>query len=143
MQYKPIVLGPCPPIARKPHMAQIHNSSMAFALLKAHYNPLREEFWLITLNTCLKEIGTSMISRGTLNFCLVHPRDLFREALVANAYALIIAHNHPSLNLQPTPEDLELTKKLTTIAEIIEIPIIDHIIFSDENYFSFKENNLI
>ncbi len=84
-----------------------------------------------------------MISRGTLNFCLVHPRDLFREALVANAYALIIAHNHPSLNLQPTAEDIELTKKLTLIAGIIEIPIIDHLIFSDENYFSFKENNLI
>ena len=133
----------CPRIARKPHMAQIHNSSIAFSILKGRYNPLREEFWLITLNTCLQEISTTMISRGTLNFCLVHPRDLFREALVANAYAMIIAHNHPSLNLQPTPEDLELTKKLTLIAGIIEIPIIDHIIFSDENYFSFKENNLI
>ena len=116
---------------------------MAFKLLKDRYNPLREEFWLITLNTCLKEISTVMISRGTLNFCLVHPRDLFREAILANAYAIIIAHNHPSQLLEPTPEDLELTKKLSTIAGLIEIPIIDHIIFSDKNYFSFKENNLI
>lgn len=137
----------CLPIARKQHMAQtniqIHSSSLAFELLKKRYNPLREEFWLITLNTCLSEINTTMISRGTLNFCLVHPRDLFRQAIMDNAYAIIIAHNHPSLNLEPTPEDLKLTKKLISIADTIEIPILDHIIFGDSNYYSFKENKLI
>lgn len=84
-----------------------------------------------------------MISRGTLNFCLVHPRDLFREALKANSFALIIAHNHPSLNTSPTPEDLLLTRKLVKISKIIEIPILDHIIFTDLKYYSFKENKLI
>ena len=84
-----------------------------------------------------------MISRGTLNFCLVHPRDLFREALKANSFAIIIAHNHPSLNTLPTPEDLLLTRKLVKISKIIEIPILDHIIFTDAKYYSFKENKLI
>ena len=124
-------------------MSPIHNSQLAFNLLKTHFNGLCEEFWLINLNTCLEMQSLKMISRGTLNFCLVHPRDLFREALAANSYAMIIAHNHPSLNISPTAEDLLLTRRLVKISKIIEIPILDHIIFTDENYFSFKENQLI
>lgn len=73
----------------------------------------------------------------------MHPRDLFREALMANSYAIIIAHNHPSYNTEPTIEDLKLTRKLVKISKTIEIPIFDHIIFTDQNYYSFKENKLV
>lgn len=124
-------------------MSPIHNSQLAFNLLKAQFNELCEEFWLINLNSCLEMQSLKMISRGTLNFCLVHPRDLFREAIRANSFALIIAHNHPSLNTNPTDEDLLLTRKLVKISKIIEIPILDHIIFTDAKYYSFKENRLI
>lgn len=124
-------------------MSDIHNSQNAFNLLKPCFNPFCEEFWLINLNSCLAAQNLKLISRGTLNFCLVHPRDLFREALHANSYAIIIAHNHPSFNTEPTVEDLALTKKLIRISKIIEIPILDHIIFTDKEYYSFKENKLI
>jgi DNA repair protein RadC len=124
-------------------MDQISNAQAAFLKLKLHFNPDCEEFWLLTLNTQLCTLNTTLLSRGTLNFCLVHPRDLFRKAILDNAYQLIIAHNHPSLCVKPTSADIALTKRLKRISKLIEIPIIDHIIFSKENYFSFKENKLI
>jgi DNA repair protein RadC len=124
-------------------MRQINNSQNAFELLRSNFNPLCEEFWLITLNAQLYTINTTLISRGTLNFCLVHPRDIFRCAVHDNALSLILAHNHPSLALNPSNQDIQLTKKLIRISKIIEIPIIDHLIFSSEFYFSFKENNLL
>jgi DNA repair protein RadC len=124
-------------------MSPIHNSQAAFSLLQPKFNQFNEEFWAINLNSCLAPVSLVLISKGTLNFCLVHPRDLFREAIKANSYALIIAHNHPSLNTQPTNDDIKLTNKLVKIAKLIEIPILDHIIFSQEAYYSFKENQLI
>lgn len=124
-------------------MNQIQNSHNAFELLKHNFNPLCEEFWLITLNAQLYVINTTLISRGTLNFCLVHPRDIFRCAVRENAFSLILAHNHPSQELKPSLQDIKLTKRLLKISRLIEIPIIDHLIFSKEFYFSFKENNLI
>lgn len=124
-------------------MSEIHNSNMAFECLKNLFNPDVEEFWLLPLDVSLTLKAPLMLSRGTLNYCLVHPRDIFREAIRSNAYALIVAHNHPSLQVQPSLEDIQLTKKLLRIAKLIEIPIIDHIIFTNSKYFSFKENNLI
>ena len=124
-------------------MAQINNCDDAFEQLKTQFNPYSEEFWLMTLNTQLELIRLSLVAKGTLNFCLVHPRDVFRQALSDNAFNLIVAHNHPSLNVQPTLEDLKLTKKLIKISKLIEIPVVDHLIFTNDSYFSFKKNNLI
>ncbi|MGZ3726741.1 MAG: JAB domain-containing protein [Pseudobdellovibrio sp.] len=124
-------------------MAQINNCDDAFEQLKSNFNPYCEEFRLLTLNTQLELIRITLIAKGTLNFCLVHPRDVFREALMDNAFTLIIAHNHPSLNVQPTLEDLKLTKKLVKLSHLIEIPIVDHLIYTEVQYFSFKKNNLI
>ncbi|MBC7458561.1 MAG: JAB domain-containing protein [Bdellovibrionaceae bacterium] len=124
-------------------MSPIHNSRLAFELLQTSFNPDAEEFWLITLNTDLSTKGLSLIAKGTLNYCPVHPRDLFREAIRANAYAMIIAHNHPSRNPAPTKEDIVLTKKLCKIARLLEIPILDHLVFTDKAYYSFKEHHLI
>lgn len=124
-------------------MSPIHNSRVAFDLLKCKFNAESEEFWLINLNSQLELTSTMLIAKGTLNYCPIHPRDLFREAVKANSFAIIIAHNHPSLDPSPTPEDIKLTKKLCKIAQLIEIPILDHIIFTDYRYFSFKENKLV
>lgn len=143
MHYKSIRIGLYINIACNQIMLPIHNSQFAFNLLKSNFNQFAEEFWLINLNSCLIAQNLKLISKGTLNFCLVHPRDLFREALMSNSYAIIIAHNHPSLDTQPTIEDIKLTKKLVTISQLIEIPILDHIIFTDQYYYSFKEHNLI
>jgi len=129
--------------ANTQEMSSIHNSQKAFQLLQKQFNPDCEEFWLISLKTDLTSHHFTLIAKGTLNYCAVHPRDLFREAIRSNAYAMIIAHNHPSLDVRPTTEDIQLTKKLVRLAKMLEIPILDHIIFSDSTYFSFKENKLI
>ena len=124
-------------------MSPIYNSLLAFKLLKPIFNPDVEEFWTLFLNSDLSVISKLLVAKGTLNYCPVHPRDLFREAVRLNCYALIIAHNHPSRNPFPTDEDIKLTKKLTKAASLLEIPILDHIIYTDKNYFSFKEKKLI
>lgn len=124
-------------------MSPIHNSQLAFKLLKPIFNPHVEEFWTIFLNADLSVLSKQLVAKGTLNYCPVHPRDLFREAVKLNSFALIIAHNHPSLNPTPTEEDIKLTKKLVKIAKILEIPILDHIIYTNKIYFSFKEKKLI
>ncbi|MBC7466543.1 MAG: JAB domain-containing protein [Bdellovibrio sp.] len=124
-------------------MSQIHNSRFAFDLLKTKFNPDAEEFWLLTLNSSLTLTGTLLIAKGTLNYCSVHPRDLFRECLRANAFAFIMAHNHPSLDVQPSDEDIKLTNRFLKIAKLLEIPMLDHLVFTDTAYYSFKENNLL
>ncbi len=116
------------------------NSHHAAQVLYPLFNTKQEEFYVITLRSDLTVIDTHMISRGTVNHVLVHPRDLFRQAITDNAYSVIIAHNHPSGNVSPTPEDLVLTKKLVKCGKLLEIPILDHIIFDSSKYHSFKEN---
>ncbi len=124
-------------------MSQIHNSHAAFQILKSKFNPTCEEFWLLTLNSTLALTNTILLAKGTLNYCPVHPRDLFRECLSANAFTFLIAHNHPSLDVTPSDADLKLTRKLFKLSQLVEIPMADHIIFSDRNYFSLRENNSI
>ena len=124
-------------------MSPIHNSQLAFDHLKEKFNPEVEEFWLLTLNSVLKLTHSLMLSKGTLNSCQVHPRDLFRECLRSNAFTFIMAHNHPSLLVTPSPDDIKLTRRMYKIGLLMEIPLADHLIFTDKTYFSFRENGLI
>ena len=124
-------------------MSEIHSSQQAFQYLKQHFNCCVEEFWLISLSPSLQLIELTLVARGTVNYCSVHPRDVFRHAIHQNAYAIIIAHNHPSGQTEPSVEDIKLTNKLMKISKLLEIPILDHIVFTKMNFFSFKENNLI
>lgn len=121
----------------------VSNSRSAFELLKDQFNPNAEEFWGLFLNNHLSVIDFKLIHRGTVDSCSIHPRDLFREAIKLNSCAVIIAHNHPSRNIEPSVSDLKLTKKLKKIGLLIQIPVIDHVIFSDFNYYSFKEHQSI
>ncbi len=130
-------------IAIKQHMIQISNSLAAFKYLKPYFNRNCEEIWLITLNTQMIVINLHLISRGTLNYCLAHPRDIFRPVLKDNSYTLIIAHNHPSSDPMPTQQDILMTQKLLRISKLIEVNLIDHIVFTENDYFSFNENSLI
>lgn len=124
-------------------MSVIDNSRQAFQHLKQHFNDCVEELWLLSLSPGLNLKGLELISRGTVNYCPIHPRDIFRQAMAKNAYAIIIAHNHPSGQIEPSLQDIQLTKKLIKISKLIEIPILDHIIFSQTEFYSFKENKLL
>ncbi|HBF5866214.1 TPA: DNA repair protein RadC [Clostridioides difficile] len=105
-------------------------------------NPDREHFIVLGLSTNNKISVISTISIGTLNSSLVHPREVFKTAILSNCNKIIISHNHPSGNCTPSQEDKNITSRLINSGNLLGINILDHIIISDESYFSFKENEL-
>ena len=111
--------------------------------LKVFANSEVENFGIILLdgNHKVKEIRA--ISVGTVNRSIVHPREVFKEAIRKNAAAVLVFHNHPSGNTEPSNEDVQTTKSLMEASNIIGIPILDHIIISPYNYFSFVEHDLL
>lgn len=103
----------------------------------------KEHFVSITLNGGHDIIEIHVVSVGTVNKSLVHPREVFGPAIKENAAAIILCHNHPSGNSDPSKEDIETTKKMLAAAEILGITVLDHIIISCEKYFSFLEHELL
>ena len=103
----------------------------------------KEHFKLILLNPRNKIIGISTISVGTLNASLVHPREVFKDAIKHSAASVVLAHNHPSGDPEPSEDDLKITKKLVESGTILGIEVIDHIVIGKNNFCSFKERGLI
>ncbi len=103
----------------------------------------KEVFKVILLNTKNEIITHVDVSVGTLNSSLVHPREVFIEAIKRSANRIILMHNHPSGSVEPSNEDKNITKRLIECGEVIGIEVIDHIIIGDGKYFSFKEKRLI
>ena len=103
----------------------------------------KEHFKLILLNTRNKIIGISTVSIGSLNASIVHPREVFKDAIIHNAYSVVLAHNHPSGDTEPSEDDLTITKRLVEAGKILGIEVIDHIIISKNGFFSFKEKGLL
>ena len=104
---------------------------------------VKERFIAFWLNSANRVIGFEVITEGLLNSSLVHPREVFRGAIVATCASIIIAHNHPSGNTEPSAEDLSITKQIAEAGKIVGIPVHDHIIFTDDSYTSFAERSLI
>ncbi len=102
-----------------------------------------EEFYSLYLNTKNQIIGVEMISRGTLNASLIHPREVFKGALLANANCIMLAHNHPSGNPEPSNADKQVTSILVKAGKLLDVQVLDHIIVGDESYFSFRESGLL
>ncbi len=88
-------------------------------------------------------ITDALLSTGTLNSSIMSAREIFRQALSCNAAAVILLHNHPSGSAQPSTEDIQLTKRLKSASEIMEIPLLDHIIIGDNTYISLKEKGVL
>jgi len=101
---------------------------------------LQEEMHIIMLNVKMKPIGSSMISMGGLASCACSPREIFRPAIVAGAYAVILAHNHPSGEAGPSSADIEATVKAVQSGNIIGITVADHIICGNNGYCSLRES---
>lgn len=101
-----------------------------------------ESMWLITLDTKGNITGVFEVSRGTLNSSLVHPREIYKRAIMHNAYSIIIMHNHPSGDPTPSQEDLNITTKIAEAGKILNIELLDHVIIGESNYTSMKEKNL-
>ena len=109
-----------------------------------HYADRKQEHFLcVSLNGSNEVIAVRIISVGLVNKTHVHPREVFADAITDRASAVIVAHNHPSGNVEPSKEDMEITKQLKSAGEILGIKLLDHIIFNRINYFSFLEKSEI
>ena len=102
----------------------------------------KEYFLALLLDTRNQLIRVAEISIGSLDTSVVHPREVFKEAISASAASIIFVHNHPSGNPDPSEDDVELTKRLAEAGEIVGIDVLDHIIIGDKNYLSLKRSGL-
>jgi DNA repair protein RadC len=102
----------------------------------------KEHFLVLCLDTRNRLINCRSVSIGSLDTSIVHPREVFKEAVSASAASVIFVHNHPSGDPEPSKEDVELTKRLVKAGEIIGIDVLDHIIICDKSYLSLKAKNL-
>ena len=104
----------------------------------------KEHLVVVCLNAKLKAVSHSIVSIGTLNETIAHPRDIFRPAIHLNAYAIVVMHNHPSGDSNPSAADYRITKRLKEAADLLQISLIDHFIVGDQGkYFSFKEAGIV
>jgi len=103
----------------------------------------KERFIVVCLNSSNKIIKHETISIGNLNSSIVHPREIFKVAIDCSSASIILIHNHPSGNPEPSSEDIRITKKIVESGKILDIPIFDHLIIAGETYTSFVEKRLI
>jgi len=133
--------------ARRYELPRKTNSpEKAYNAIKAITNvqeEAQEVFGILILNTKNKIVAVHEISRGALNSSLVHPREVFKPAVLHNAAAIICFHNHPSGNPEPSRDDIQTTKRLVEAGKIMGIEILDHIIVGDDRYVSLKERGVM
>lgn len=103
----------------------------------------RELFTVLWLSSANKPIGYEIVSIGNLNSSIVHPREVFRSAIVSSCANIILIHNHPSGNPEPSNEDILITKKLIDVGKLVDINVFDHVVIAGNNYCSFVERRLI
>lgn len=103
----------------------------------------KEHFVCLFLNTKNHIIGQETLSMGSLNASIVHPREVFRAAIKRSSASIICLHNHPSGDPTPSPEDIQLTKRLIDAGELIGIEVLDHIVIGDQKFVSLKEQGLM
>lgn len=128
-----------PPIDRY----KVDTPRLAYQLFLKTWNPgqidLLEQFKVMLLDTSCRMLGIATVSTGGISHCIADQRLIFATALKGKASQLILAHNHPSGNLEPSPEDIRLTQKLLESGKMLDIPISDHLIITRQDFTSLKE----
>ncbi|WP_316736304.1 RadC family protein [Pedobacter aquatilis] len=107
----------------------------------AHLN--HEEFWILLLNRSNKIVGKHLISKGGQAGTVADPKIIFKVALEQNAAYIVLAHNHPSGNVKPSDSDDKLTSSMVASGNLLSLPVIDHLIFTDNGYYSYRDEGLI
>ena len=129
-----------PGIARPDRPFVIRDSASAATVLRPLFHGLdREQFLVACLDAKHGIIGVNVVSIGSLSFSIVHPREVFKPAILLNSAAIICAHNHPSGEPEPSSEDRVLTARLRQAGDLIGITILDHIVLGDDRTFSFAD----
>ncbi|PIQ47484.1 MAG: hypothetical protein COW03_15010 [Cytophagales bacterium CG12_big_fil_rev_8_21_14_0_65_40_12] len=123
---------------------QITSSKDAYELMKPELldQPI-EQFWIITLKRNNAVIQKRIISTGGISGTVADPKIIFNKALEDFASGIILVHNHPSGNLKPSQADIKLTEKLKNAGNLLDIPVLDHLIFTDDGYFSFADESML
>jgi DNA repair protein RadC len=148
---KALILQAAFQLSRKLHMelaerriAIFKNPANVAGMFIPQIGHLKQEVFAIALlDSAGRFMQSEIITRGTLNASLVHPREVFRPAIQNSAASIILIHNHPSGQLEASKEDLKITQQLVDSGNIIDIPVLDHIILSDTSYLSMHEQGLI
>ena len=123
---------------------KITSSKDAYDLLKTVMLDLgHEEFWIIILNRANKVIKMKRVSSGGISGTVADVKIIFKEAIDQMASGLILAHNHPSGNRNPSQQDIRLTRKLKESGQLLDIPVLDHIIFAEDKYYSFADEAML
>ena len=129
--------------SEEPTLSVTSPSSLAPDLMTKYGDSPQEIFIVITLNSNHNVINVHEVTKGLVNRTLIHPREVFRPALIDNATAVVVAHNHPSGTTQPSIDDNQVTNMLTEAGKIIGIRVLDHLIIGRFNYTSSKELGLM
>lgn len=123
---------------------QIRSSKDAYLHIKYIFEDLEhEEFHILLLNRANKITNNILISKGGISGTVADGKLIFKKALENTASAIILCHNHPSGTLTPSKSDIDLTNKLVSFGKMIDLPILDHLIITDTNYFSFGDENML
>ena len=115
----------------------------AYDFLKNVRNSDRESLYSIMLDAGNHVVGCEEVSRGSLNTTRTHPREIYKSAILSSALGILLAHNHPSGILDPSPEDIEFTQAVARAGEIVGIELYDHVIVTDRGYTSLRERGLL
>ncbi|THF73864.1 RadC family protein [Cohnella fermenti] len=126
----------------EPTVVRTPNDVFSIMASELRYSP-KELFVCLFLNTKNHIIAKDVISIGTLSNAIVHPREVFRAAIKRNSASIICCHNHPSGNPEPSSEDVQITKRLVSVGELIGIDVLDHIIIGGHRYISMREKGLM
>jgi DNA repair protein RadC len=102
-----------------------------------------EEFWVLMLNRANRIMSEYMISRGGVSGTIADPKVIFNRALLAQASSIILIHNHPSGNTDPSNADRDITRKLRNAGDLLDLPVLDHLIIAEDGYFSFADEGLM
>lgn len=132
------------PLDQSVTRAALNSSEAVYQLLKPKIAHLpHEEFWVIYLNNAHKLLYMHRLSQGGITATYVDIRLLLKEALQRHAVAIVVAHNHPSGQLQPSIQDRELTEKIKKAAELVDIKLLDHLVITQEEYLSFADQHWV
>jgi DNA repair protein RadC len=122
----------------------INGSKDAFNIMRRHFMDLNhEEFWIVLLTRSGKVIAKELISKGGLTGTVADPKIIFNMALQHNAASIVLTHNHPSGNLTPSQLDIDLTKKIANAGKLLDINVLDHLIITNEGFYSFADEGVI
>jgi len=123
---------------------RITSSQNVYDVMAPHLMDLpHEEFWILMLNKANVVIKKEQVSMGGVSGTIADPKIIFKKAVESLASAIILVHNHPSGNLKPSQADIMLTRKLKEGGKLLDIPVLDHLIFTDENYYSFADEGMM